>query len=74
MENMMNIDYAECGECGRPLELVRPGKHQCNYCDRDGWTLVPLRVTPAIEAVYTNEKGAFQTPQELHDAMIKSAT
>lgn len=23
-----------CGECGNPLELVRPGKFQCNFC---GW-------------------------------------
>lgn len=22
-----------CGECGNPLELVRPGKFQCNYCE-----------------------------------------
>lgn len=24
---------AYCGECGGVLELVRPGKHQCNYCE-----------------------------------------
>ena len=24
---------AYCGECGNLLELVRPGKHQCNYCE-----------------------------------------
>jgi len=22
-----------CGDCGNPLELVRPGKHQCNHCE-----------------------------------------
>jgi hypothetical protein len=23
----------KCGRCGTKLELVRPGKHQCNYCE-----------------------------------------
>lgn len=22
-----------CGDCGTPLTLVRPGKHQCDYCE-----------------------------------------
>lgn len=27
-------DFAHtCGECGSTLELVRPGKYQCNHCD-----------------------------------------
>ena len=29
----MNEDAGICLECGCPLELVRPGKVQCNYCD-----------------------------------------
>lgn len=24
---------AACGDCGRELEEVRPGKHQCTYCE-----------------------------------------
>jgi len=27
-------ECASCGRCGRRLELVRPGRHQCNYCER----------------------------------------
>ena len=26
-----------CVECGYPLQEVRPGKHQCNYCDLENW-------------------------------------
>lgn len=26
-------DSATCLECGNELELVRPGKHQCNFCE-----------------------------------------
>ena len=70
----MDIEYAECGECGRELEPVRPGKHQCNYCDVNGWTLEPLKVTPEIESTYANDTGAYQTAQDLHDAMIRNAT
>jgi len=22
-----------CGECGAPMQLVRPGKHQCIHCE-----------------------------------------
>ena len=28
---------ATCVECGYPLQEVRPGKHQCNYCDLENW-------------------------------------
>ena len=69
----MELEYAECGDCGRELEQVRPGKHQCCFCNGDGWTLVPIRVTSEMSAVYANEAGAYQTAQELHDAMLKSA-
>ena len=30
---MNHEDAGICLECGYPLELVRPGKVQCNYCD-----------------------------------------
>lgn len=26
-------DEIRCGECYKPLTLVRPGKHQCDYCE-----------------------------------------
>jgi len=26
-------DVASCANCGYTLEEVRPGKHQCNYCE-----------------------------------------
>jgi len=25
-------NQATCPVCNMPMELVRPGKHQCNYC------------------------------------------
>jgi hypothetical protein len=39
----------------------------------DGWKLVPVICTPGIEAVYSNDTGAYQTAQELHDAMLSAA-
>lgn len=39
----------------------------------DGWKLVPVICTPEIEAVYANDTGAYQTAQELHDAMLSAA-
>jgi hypothetical protein len=36
----------------------------------DGWQLVPIICTPEIESVYSNDTGAYQTAQELHDAML----
>ena len=29
----MSEDAGICLECGYPLELVRPGKVQCNHCE-----------------------------------------
>ena len=29
-DNEQNIS---CGDCGKPLTLVRPGNHQCDYCE-----------------------------------------
>lgn len=37
-----------------------------------GYKLVPLICTPEIEAVYGNDNGAYQTAQELHDAMLSA--
>lgn len=28
-----NDDMAWCGECGAPMQVVRPGKHQCVRCE-----------------------------------------
>ncbi|ASL01780.1 hypothetical protein [Xanthomonas citri] len=39
----------------------------------EGWALVPVNVTPAIERVYANNSGAYQSAQELHGAMILAA-
>ncbi|QQP96463.1 hypothetical protein [Lysobacter enzymogenes] len=39
----------------------------------EGWVVVPRTVTPEIEAVYGNDSGAYQTAQELHDAMLAAA-
>ncbi|MBK8467628.1 MAG: hypothetical protein IPL32_17580 [Chloracidobacterium sp.] len=39
----------------------------------EGCVAVPRIVTPAIEAVYGNDSGAYGTAQELHDAMIAAA-
>lgn len=39
----------------------------------EGWVAVPRIVTPAIEAVYGNDSGAYGTAQELHDAMLAAA-
>jgi len=39
----------------------------------DGWQIVPITVTPEIEAVYANDSGAYQTAQELHYAMLQAA-
>jgi hypothetical protein len=39
----------------------------------EGWVLVPRIVTPAIEAVYSNDSGAYGTAQELHNAMLAAA-
>ena len=33
MNQSVNEDAGICLECGYPLELVRPGKVQCNYCE-----------------------------------------
>jgi hypothetical protein len=38
-----------------------------------GWQLVPVICTPGIESVYANDSGAYQTAQELHDAMLSAA-
>jgi hypothetical protein len=38
----------------------------------DGWKLVPVICTPGIESVYANDTGAYQTAQELHDAMLSA--
>jgi len=27
-------DLATCGDCGNELQPVRPGKYQCNHCER----------------------------------------
>jgi hypothetical protein len=40
----------------------------------DGWKLVPIICTPEIESVYSNDTGAYQTAQELHDAMLEAAS
>ena len=39
----------------------------------ESWVLVPRIVTPAIEAVYSNDSGAYGTAQELHNAMLAAA-
>jgi hypothetical protein len=36
----------------------------------EGYVVVPLKVTKAMAKVYRNEKGAYQTAQQLHDALI----
>lgn len=28
-------EHATCGDCGRPMDLVRPGKFQCDDCPAD---------------------------------------
>jgi len=33
MNQSVTEDAGICLECGYPLELVRPGKVQCNYCE-----------------------------------------
>ena len=37
LETPSGDDYEDalhtCGVCGHPLQLVRPGKYQCNYCE-----------------------------------------
>lgn len=39
----------------------------------EGWVLVPRAVSSAMEAVYANDSGAYQSAQELHDAMLSAA-
>jgi hypothetical protein len=31
-------DEGTCMACGNPLQLVRPGKHQCDHCETDART------------------------------------
>lgn len=28
---------SKCGECGLPLTVVRPGKHQCDHCENEAF-------------------------------------
>ena len=42
----------ECGECGYPLEEVRPGSHQCPYCDA---TAEVTRLTAEVERLREEE-------------------
>lgn len=39
----------------------------------EGWQLIPKLVTPEMEHVYSNDTGAYQSAQELHDAMLAAA-
>lgn len=39
----------------------------------EGYKLVPIICTTEIEAVYSNDTGAYQTAQELHSAMLSAA-
>lgn len=38
-----------------------------------GWQLVPKTITAKMEAVYSNDSGAYQAAQALHDAMLAAA-
>ena len=41
--------------------------------DSEEWQLVPRKTTAEIESVYANDRGTYQTAQELHTAMLRSA-
>jgi hypothetical protein len=38
-----------------------------------GWKLVPIKITPEMEAVYENRTCLYGTAQELHDALLAAA-
>lgn len=71
-----------CGKCGEVCYDMDKRAITCRSCAEvmhagksvpAGWQLVPQRVTPQMEAVYSNDSGAYQTAQALHDAMLAAA-
>ena len=75
---MLFLDRAEassyCDDDEPPIQLfTQSATPAADPVVPDGWALVPRKVTPEIESVYANDSGAYQSAQELHDAMIAAA-
>lgn len=57
----------KCAKCGSVLQLVRPGKHQCQYCEMENALTAELsRYKQGVEVEdFVNNYGVLQAEYEL---------
>lgn len=57
----------KCAKCGSVLQLVRPGKHQCQYCEMESALTAELaRYKQGVEVDdFVNHYGVLQAEYEL---------
>jgi hypothetical protein len=49
-----------CSDCGHELTLVRPGKYQCDWCEREGLMTAIIAVNAALKAEVAQLRGEQQ--------------
>lgn len=82
----MDDETATCGQCGGTLQLVRPGKHQCDHCEtvarleaqRDeaaklaGELLAVIRVNHANDVFAVCSRDQLEEFLKPYDARLKA--
>ena len=65
-EAMEEYGY-KCAKCGSVLQLVRPGKHQCQYCEMESALTAELaRYKQGVEVEdFVNRYGVLEAEYEL---------
>ena len=53
-----------CTRCGEELELVRPGKHQCNWCEFQ--RIIVLRILEIINEPITKKEATATICKEFN--------
>lgn len=74
----MDDESAICGQCGGILQLVRPGKHQCDHCEtvarletqRNEATKLAGELLAIIRVNHANDNFAICSPEQL-DAFLR---